>query len=541
MDVKTVNVSSDKSLIQDSNATILEFKLEPVDVDDEQLDLNDFEVEKWDVSDPEESRDEDITDEEANAPDSTSDEDFVAEEEEEEDDDDEEETKIMDFNGMKFECKGNYSQCPICHKDIKSTFIFRHIRLHQQPAGPYACPVKKCKLVVSRISNLFRHLQVVHHSKTPYICKHEGCSESFAKSQQLTKHLAQHRSAERKMTPEVLPVDKRFACEYPECGKVYGKRHHLREHERKHTGDTRYACEVCGKRFFLHSHMKRHLNSHTGIKPHICRWKCGAVFASYGGRMKHERINHYEENPLMTECDICGRPFSIQQQLQKHKRTHLNPEERKAFRCSFCGIMFDTIKMRERHEERHKEGETFECETCKRTFTNEKNLGHHIRNHHVEGSKESKDRKSSDDRNKIHVCHICGPPKLFGLTSLRRHIARIHSSNYKCDREGCERAFKSKYQLDAHIQQHKNRECHLCGRTFQRKQNADVHLMGVHELKKEDLEKLGRWHSRKNVDCPEYLVRSFKKKLKNRTDSSQHTIVTEIEVKEEPLDLEYSD
>ena len=42
---------------------------------------------------------------------------------------------------------------------------------------------------------------------------------------------------------------KRFACEFPDCGKVYGKRHHLKEHERKHTGDMRYKCEVCNKRF----------------------------------------------------------------------------------------------------------------------------------------------------------------------------------------------------------------------------------------------------------------------------------------------------
>jgi hypothetical protein len=31
----------------------------------------------------------------------------------------------------------------------------------------------------------------------------------------------------------------------------YGKRHHLREHERKHTGDMRFACDVCGKKFYM--------------------------------------------------------------------------------------------------------------------------------------------------------------------------------------------------------------------------------------------------------------------------------------------------
>ena len=83
-------------------------------------------------------------------------------------------------------------------------------------------------------------------------------------------------------------------------------------HDKHCSGDMRYACDVCGERFFVHGHMKRHLYSHTGIKPHACRslrtlrtffnnkkkiilianynrWKCGAIFASYGGRMKHER------------------------------------------------------------------------------------------------------------------------------------------------------------------------------------------------------------------------------------------------------------
>lgn len=115
-----------------------------------------------------------------------------------------------------------------------------------------------------------------------------------------------------------------------------------------------------------------------------------------------------------------------------------------------------------------------------------------------------------------HHCHLCGPPKLFCLTSLRRHLARIHSTNYKCPREDCGKCFKEKAQLDAHVQIHRLRECHLCGKRFQRKQNADIHLLGVHHLTKDDLAKLGRWNPKKDPDhCPEYMTRkansSFKK------------------------------
>ena len=223
-----------------------------------------------------------------------------------EDDEEEEEEEVStttEFNGMKIESKGQYSICPVCNKKIKSTFIFRHIKLHNQPSQKYPCPEKRCELVVNRINNLFRHLKVVHASKRPYLCKYEGCKERFSKSATLRTHLAVHRAETKKLqaekdTPNEEEGLKKFTCEFPGCGKEYGKRHHLKEHERKHTGDMRFSCEVCGKKFYMHAHMKRHLYSHTGIKPHVCRWKCGAIFASYGGRMKHERINHYEENPL---------------------------------------------------------------------------------------------------------------------------------------------------------------------------------------------------------------------------------------------------
>ena len=77
----------------------------------------------------------------------------------------------FEFNGMKVETIGNYSRCPKCDKNIKSTFIIRHLKLHEAPEEKFKCPEKSCDLVVNRINNLFRHLKVVHKSKKPYMCK----------------------------------------------------------------------------------------------------------------------------------------------------------------------------------------------------------------------------------------------------------------------------------------------------------------------------------------------------------------------------------
>lgn len=441
----------------------------------------------------------------------------------------------FDFNGTRIETVGNYSKCPTCKKNIKSTFIIRHIKLHNLPEEKYKCPEKKCNLMVNRINNLFRHLKVVHRSKKPYLCKDKNCTERFAKASGLRTHFAKHREERRKLEAEQEGPNKIYACEFPGCGKEYKKRHHLKEHERKHTGDMKYACEVCGKRFYIQAHMKRHLYSHTGIKPHVCRWKCGAIFASYGGRMKHERINHYDENPLQSKCDICGRPFKNQQQLVKHRMTHLNPDERKDYRCSFCHIMFDTIKLRERHEERHKDGEVFSCETCEKVFKNEKNLNHHVKTHHIKATDKPTTpnaKKTKKEPPPKHPCHICGPPKMYCLTSLRRHLARIHSTNFKCPREECGKCFKEKFQLDAHVEIHRLRECHLCGKKFQRKQNADIHLLGVHALTVADLSKLGRWNPKNEGEtAPDYMTRktnvtfkNFRKKAKGSSRESNELV-----------------
>jgi hypothetical protein len=58
------------------------------------------------------------------------------------DDDDDEGSvgKLFEFDGVEIETRGNYSKCPRCLKEIKSTFILRHIKLHDQPVEKFPCP-----------------------------------------------------------------------------------------------------------------------------------------------------------------------------------------------------------------------------------------------------------------------------------------------------------------------------------------------------------------------------------------------------------------
>ena len=123
----------------------------------------------------------------------------------------------------------------------------------------------------------------------------------------------------------------RYQCEFPGCEREYGKKQHLKEHFRKHTGDSKHTtrkfqrCTISTctlpKRVLWMMQVTCVILATCVVKDSSCtgtwrgtctatlessrtlagerkgyfppttlpRWKCGAIFASYGGRMKHER------------------------------------------------------------------------------------------------------------------------------------------------------------------------------------------------------------------------------------------------------------
>ncbi|KAG8438355.1 hypothetical protein GDO86_008874 [Hymenochirus boettgeri] len=209
-------------------------------------------------------------------------------------------------------------------------------------------------------------------------------------------------------TKAVQSNEKAFRCDYEGCGKLYTTAHHLKVHERSHTGDRPYQCGhgSCRKAFATGYGLKSHVRTHTGEKPYRCS----------------------EEN--------CTKSFKTSGDLQKHVRTHTGE---RPFKCPFegCGRSFTTSNIRKVHIRTHTGERPYYCSEpgCGRAFASATNYKNHVRIHTGE---------------KPYVCTVPGCDKRFTEYSslYKHHVVHTHSKPYNCNH--CGKTYKQISTLAMH-------------------------------------------------------------------------------------------
>lgn len=174
----------------------------------------------------------------------------------------------------------------------------------------------------------------------------------------------------------------RYPCPREGCSKVYSTPHHLKVHERSHTGQRPYRCThpKCKKTFSTGYSLKAHLRTHTGEKPYKCSNEaCDKSFKTSGDLLKHVRT-HTGERPFLCPFDGCGRSFTTSNIRKVHVRTHTGE---RPYKCTQpkCGKAFASATNYKNHIRIHSGEKPYVCsiENCGRRFTEYSSLyKHHL-------------------------------------------------------------------------------------------------------------------------------------------------------------------
>jgi len=157
-------------------------------------------------------------------------------------------------------------------------------------------------------------------------------------------------------------------------------------------------------------------------------------------------------------CDTCGDCLWGLFKFRKHLRKHLADKQMKEVKehsCPFCNMKFvlnyrTFLKHKRLCEVQHAVGEDFMCSVCGKSFP----TNHLMYKHH----------------------YMCS-----GKGTEKRRLKK------PCPYEGCDYSSYLSRDLDNHVNRvHLNKplsrdfECHLCGKTYNRKHQLDQHVRGDH-------------------------------------------------------------
>lgn len=166
--------------------------------------------------------------------------------------------------------------------------------------------------------------------KKIFQCAFIDCPEKFARRQACKTHYYNHRTSQS--------FSNGFKCKF--CGKIFKVQSALERHERVHTGDKPFKCDVadCEKSFSQKEMLKRHKIIHLSIEdaPFACT-QCDKKFRQKEPLRLHISKTHTDNattHPF--NCSICNKQFAHSSGLSRHFLIHSG----RLFSCEVSEVLF---------------------------------------------------------------------------------------------------------------------------------------------------------------------------------------------------------
>lgn len=202
-------------------------------------------------------------------------------------------------------------------------------------------------------------------------CSFSGCSKIYTTQHHLKVHERLHTG------------DRPYQCNASGCGKSFTTSYSLKSHVRVHTGETPYHCpeEICSKSFKTSGDLQKHIRTHTGERPFTCPFEgCERSFTTSNIRKVHIRT-HTGERPYICQQDGCGRSFASATNYKNHQRIHTGE---KPYMCTVpgCRRRFTEYSSLYKHHVVHTVAKPYQCNLCGRNYRQTSTLAMHKRSSH---------------------------------------------------------------------------------------------------------------------------------------------------------------
>ena len=193
-------------------------------------------------------------------------------------------THIKDHHGFKCDVQG-------CGYVTVSSAMLQQHRAKHSSEQPLVCTVDGCDTRFKRSSALREHMKFIHSGFVEeVVCNWPGCDFKTIYPRTLKKHILRHSgmkscaSKPGKTGTRLEPIDRTsFQCEWPGCPFVTTDQGGLARHRQTHVEykDRKYGCDwpECGKRFTSATNLRDHLRKHRNEKRYGCQWP-GCTFRS---------------------------------------------------------------------------------------------------------------------------------------------------------------------------------------------------------------------------------------------------------------------